>query len=135
MTGGVAKSERCVRKPILWAPSKQVLRGKFPDREFAPKGEDFDKAVEKWRKLKSDDDAVFDKEITYDAADIEPMITYGTNPGMGTKITGNIPAEAQLEKSNLNSFKKSMMYMGFKAGEQLIGKEVDYVFVGRSVVL
>jgi len=99
-------------------------------REFAPKGVEFDKAVEKWRQLKTDDDAAFDREITYDAADIEPMITYGTNPGMGTKITGQIPTEDLLEKSNVNTFKKSMEYMGFNGGDELIGKEVDYVFVG-----
>ena len=99
-------------------------------REFAPKGAEFDKAVEGWRQLKTDDDAVFDREITYDAADIEPMITYGTNPGMGTKITGQIPTEDLLEKSNVNTFKKSMEYMGFNGGDELIGKEVDYVFVG-----
>ena len=99
-------------------------------REFAPKGVEFDKAVEKWRQLKTDDAAAFDREITYDAADIEPMITYGTNPGMGTKITGQIPTEDLLEKSNVNTFKKSMEYMGFNGGDELIGKEVDYVFVG-----
>ena len=99
-------------------------------REFAPKGADFDKAVEKWRELKTDDDAVFDMELTYDAADIEPMITYGTNPGMGAKVIGHVPSEDEIEKSNLVTFKKSMEYMGFNAGDQLVGKEVDYVFVG-----
>ena len=99
-------------------------------REFAPKGKDFDKAVSQWRQLQTDDDAVFDKELFYDAADIEPMITYGTNPGMGTKIKGNIPAENEVEKSNLTTFNKALSYMGFKAGEQLVGKKVDYVFVG-----
>ncbi len=99
-------------------------------REFAPQGEDFEKAVEKWRELKSDDDAVFDKEIHFDAADIEPMITYGTNPGMGVKITGNVPKLEEIEESNKISFQKSLKYMGLEAGEKLIGKEVDYVFVG-----
>lgn len=99
-------------------------------REFAPNGEDFDKAVAQWKELKTDDDAVFDMELTYDAADIEPMITYGTNPGMGTKISGNIPSETDIEKSNLRTFQKSMEYMGFQPGEQIVGKDVDYVFVG-----
>ena len=99
-------------------------------REFAPKGADFDKAVEKWKELKTDDDAVFDMELTYDAADIEPMITYGTNPGMGVKVVGRVPNEDEIEKSNLVTFKKSMEYMGFNAGDQLVGKDVDYVFVG-----
>ena len=99
-------------------------------REFAPQGADFDKAVEKWKELKTDDDAVFDMELTYDAADIEPMITYGTNPGMGVKVVGRVPNEDEIEKSNLVTFKKSMEYMGFNAGDQLVGKDVDYVFVG-----
>lgn len=104
----------------------EYIRGK----EFAPKGEDFEKALKKWRELKSDDDAIFDKEITFDAADIEPMITYGTNPGMGIKISGNIPLESEIEKANLESFRKSLKYMGFKPGEPVLGKNIDYVFIG-----
>jgi len=99
-------------------------------REFAPKGEVYDKTVDKWRQLQTEEDAVFDNEITYNTADIEPMITYGTNPGMGTNISGNIPTEGEIEESNLASFNKSMEYMGFNAGDQLVGKDVDYVFVG-----
>lgn len=99
-------------------------------RQFAPKGTEFDKAVATWKELKTDEDAVFDKELTYDAADIEPMITYGTNPGMGTKISGRIPVEQDIEKSNLMSFNKALAYMGFKAGDSIVGKEIDYVFVG-----
>jgi len=99
-------------------------------REFAPKGEDYDKAVAKWKELKTDEDAVFDEELTYDAADIEPMITYGTNPGMGARISGQIPSESDIEKSNLTTFNKALDYMGFKAGDTIVGKEVDYVFVG-----
>ncbi|MCK5700292.1 MAG: 3-isopropylmalate dehydratase large subunit, partial [Cyclobacteriaceae bacterium] len=99
-------------------------------REFAPKGLDFDTAVAKWKELKTDYDAVFDEELTYDAADIEPMITYGTNPGMGAKISGQIPSESDIEKSNLTTFNKALDYMDFKAGDTIVGKEVDYVFVG-----
>jgi 3-isopropylmalate/(R)-2-methylmalate dehydratase large subunit len=99
-------------------------------REFAPKGVDFEKAVAEWKELYSEEDAVFDKEITYDAADITPMITYGTNPGMGAKISGNIPAESEVETSNLASYKKSLEYMGFKAGTPIAGSPVDYIFVG-----
>ncbi len=99
-------------------------------REFAPKGADYERAVETWRMLKTDADAVFDKEITFDAADIEPMITYGTNPGMGTKVVSNIPTEAEIDSSNVRTFNKAMDYMGFKAGEKIEGKTVDYVFVG-----
>lgn len=99
-------------------------------RERAPQGEEFEKAVAKWKELKTDEDAVFDKEIVFDAADIEPMITYGTNPGMGAKIVSNIPSLTDIEDSEKASFEKSMNYMGFNAGDQLVGKPVDYVFVG-----
>ena len=99
-------------------------------RERAPHGAEFDKAVEKWKQLKSDEDAVFDREIKFDAADIEPMITYGTNPGMGTKIKSSIPSLEEIEVSEKASFEKSMNYMGFGAGDDLVGKPIDYVFVG-----
>ena len=99
-------------------------------REFAPKGEDWDKAVAKWKELKTDEGAVFDKEYTYKAEDIEPMLTYGTNPGMGTGISGNIPTAEEVEASELPTFKKSLEYMGFGLGDKLLGKKVDYVFVG-----
>ena len=102
------------------------LKGK----EYAPKGEAWDKAVAYWRTLKSGDDAVFDKELTFDAADIEPRITYGTNPGMGIGITEAIPATAAEAKSPEQGFRKALDYMGFKAGERLLGKPVDYVFLG-----
>jgi len=94
-------------------------------REYAPKGEAWDKALAHWKTLKSDDDAVFDKEVRYDAADIQPMITYGTNPGMGMGITERIP-----ESDGTASFEKSLNYMGFQAGESLLGKKIDYVFLG-----
>jgi 3-isopropylmalate/(R)-2-methylmalate dehydratase large subunit len=102
------------------------LRG----RKFAPSGKDFEEAVEQWKLLKSDEDAVFDKELHFDAADIEPMITYGTNPGMGTKISGRIPALEEIDPSTRNSFKKSLDYMDFHAGSPIEGRKVDYVFVG-----
>jgi 3-isopropylmalate/(R)-2-methylmalate dehydratase large subunit len=97
-------------------------------RDFAPKGDDWDKAVAYWKTLKSDDDAVFDKELAFDAADIEPRITYGTNPGMGIGITERIPlAPAQGGEAG---FRKALDYMGFEPGQQLIGTKVDYVFLG-----
>ena len=99
-------------------------------REFAPEGEEWDKAVAYWKTLKSGDDAVFDKELTFDAADIEPRITYGTNPGMGIGITENIPANAQQANSPEAGFEKSLNYMGFEAGQKLLGTKVDYVFLG-----
>ena len=93
-------------------------------REYAPKGEAWDEAVSYWKTLKSGDDAVFDKELTFNAADIEPRITYGTNPGMGIGITETIPAEGGV------GFEKALQYMGFKAGQKLLGTKVDYVFLG-----
>jgi 3-isopropylmalate/(R)-2-methylmalate dehydratase large subunit len=99
-------------------------------REYAPRGKDWDKRLTYWRTLRSDDDAVFDKELKYDAADIEPMITYGTNPGMGVKITGSIPSVESVEESTKGSFIKSLKYMNFDAGTPMIGKAVNYVFVG-----
>lgn len=99
-------------------------------REYAPKGEDWDKALEYWKTLKSDHDAVFDKEIRFNAEDIEPMITYGTNPGMGTGITQHIPTIEEMSETEKASFLKSMDYMGFNPGEKIIGKKVDYIFLG-----
>ena len=99
-------------------------------REFAPKGADFDKAVERWKKLHSDEDALFDKELFFNAADIEPMVTYGTNPGMGTGISQHIPGLDEIESSARKSFQKSMAYMGFEPATPIAGRKVDYVFVG-----
>ncbi len=99
-------------------------------REYAPKGADWDKAVEYWKTLKSGDDAVFDKELNFDGADIEPRITYGTNPGMGIGITGSVPTLDKIDENGKASFLKSLDYMGFKPGEKLAGHKVDYVFLG-----
>ncbi|RHF26497.1 3-isopropylmalate dehydratase large subunit [Bacteroides xylanisolvens] len=99
-------------------------------RESAPQGEAWDKALAYWKTLKSDDDAVFDKEVRFEAADIEPMITYGTNPGMGMGITQHIPTMEGMNEAAQASFKKSMEYMGFQPGESLLGKKIDYVFLG-----
>ena len=94
----------------------EYVRGK----EYAPKGEDWDKAVEYWKTLRTGEDAVFDREITFDAAEIEPMITYGTNPGMAVPVTGTVP----------DGNRKAIEYMGFASGEKLLGKKIDYVFLG-----
>ena len=104
----------------------EYLRG----REFAPKGEEWKKAVEEWSKLRSDDDAVFDKEITFDAEDIEPMITYGTNPGMGIAVNSTIPTSQDMEPAAKSSYAKALGYMDFVEGEKVEGKPIDYVFVG-----
>ena len=99
-------------------------------RENAPKGEAWEKAVAYWRTLKSDDNAVFDKELVYMAEDIKPMITYGTNPGMGMSIDSNIPTLDTIDKAGQQSYLKSLDYMGFKPGEKLLGHKIDYVFLG-----
>lgn len=99
-------------------------------REFAPKGVAWENAVTEWCKLPSDADANFDKELHFKAADIEPMITYGTNPGMGIGISGAIPTLEDVEASSVASFKKSLDYMGYHPGDKMIGKPVDFVFVG-----
>lgn len=93
-------------------------------REFAPKGEEFDKKVAYWKTLPSDKEAKFDKEYTFKAEDIQPMITFGTNPGMGMSVSETIP------QTNDASFEKSLDYMGFKKGESLINKPINYVFLG-----
>lgn len=99
-------------------------------REFAPQGDEWDKAVERWSKLRSDDDAVFDKEVTFDAADIKPMITYGTNPGMGIAVDEHIPTSEGMDSASKATYSKALDYMGFAEGEKMAGKPVDYVFVG-----
>ena len=99
-------------------------------REHSPSGEDWDKAIAYWKTLKSEEDAIFDKELLFDAADVEPMITYGTNPGMGMGITSHIPTTEGMSEVEKSSFDKAMHYMGFEAGETLLGKKIDYVFLG-----
>ena len=99
-------------------------------REYAPKGEAWDKAVAYWKTLKSGDDAVFDKELSFNAADIEPRVTYGTNPGMGIGITESLPANAEQANSPEAGFEKALNYMQFEAGQKLLGTKVDYVFLG-----
>ena len=93
-------------------------------REFAPKGEEFDKKVAYWKTLPTDPDAVFDKEYHFNAEDIYPMVTFGTNPGMGIKINAPIPEDSS------DSFKKSLQYMNFTAGKTLLNTPINYVFVG-----
>lgn len=105
------------------APDKvtyEYLEGK----PYAPKGDLFNKKVDEWENLKSDADAEFDKEYFFEAEEIYPMLTYGTNPGMGIKYSDLIP------KSDNKSDIKSLEYMGFKSGESLIGKKINYVFIG-----
>lgn len=103
-------------------------------REYAPKGSDWDKSVEYWKTLPSDEGAVYDKSVMLDAAALEPMITYGTNPGMGMKITDTVPDPAQFsaedQASQKAALEKALGYMGLKPGQELLGKKVDVVFIG-----
>ena len=99
-------------------------------KEYAPKGEEWQRAVEQWKTLRSGDDAVFDKELSFDAAEIEPRITYGTNPGMGVGITECIPMMADVPAEGRASFAKALEYMGLEEGQSLLGHPVDYVFLG-----
>ncbi len=99
-------------------------------REFAPKGADWDKAVTYWKTLKTDEGASFDKVFSFEAEDIEPMITYGTNPGMGCKISATLPTGNDLTDNDKNTFLKSFAYMGIEPNTKMLGRKVDYVFVG-----
>ena len=98
------------------------------NKKFSPDGIDFDNKVKYWKTLVSDSNAKYDKVLKFDAKDIEPMITYGTNPGMGMKIRDKIP-ELPMEGSK-DSFHKSLNYMGLKSGTHLLNKKIDYVFIG-----
>ncbi len=113
----------------LIAPDEKTIEY-IRGREFAPGGEEFNRMARKWKELHTDEDAVFDKELHFDAADIEPMVTYGTNPGMGTGISGHIPAMEEVDKGALGTFTRSLAYMDFQAGSAIAGRKVDYVFVG-----
>lgn len=99
-------------------------------RLFAPKGKEWDEKIAYWSTLYSDKDAVFDKEININASDIEPMITYGTNPGMGIGVSGHIPELREVADKERTHFEKSLQYMGLQAGADIKGKKVDYVFIG-----
>ena len=94
------------------------------DREFAPKGQEFEDCVAYWKTLKTHNDAVFDQEYEFNGEDISPMLTYGTNPGMGIGINEFVPSETNA------SFEKALDYMNFKAGESLINKPINFVFIG-----
>ncbi|MCU0430390.1 MAG: 3-isopropylmalate dehydratase large subunit [Cytophagaceae bacterium] len=98
-------------------------------REKAPQGEAWDKALAYWKTLKTDEDAVFDAELTFSASEIEPMITYGTNPGMGIGISQLIPKASDVD-GGVATFVKALTYMGFKEEEKMLGKKIDYVFIG-----
>ena len=110
------------------APDKKTFNY-IQGREFTPKNDDWDRAMKYWSNLKTDDEAIFDKEISFDGSKIEPMITYGTNPGMGMSINGGIPNSDQHE-GNKKTFLKSLKYMDYSEGEKVLGKNIDFVFLG-----
>jgi len=99
-------------------------------RKFAPQGTEWERKLAEWKELYSDGDARFDREIFVTAADIEPMITYGTNPGMGVGVTGHVPQLSEIDEREKASFEKSIRYMGLQPGVDMKGKKVDYVFIG-----
>ncbi|HRH60642.1 MAG TPA: 3-isopropylmalate dehydratase large subunit, partial [Chitinophagaceae bacterium] len=99
-------------------------------REFAPQGNEWEKKLSEWKELYSDADAKFDVELNIKAEDIQPMITYGTNPGMGVAVTEAVPALQQIDEKERPSFEKSLQYMGLQPGEKMKGHKVDYVFIG-----
>ena len=99
------------------------------EREFTPKGKEWDKAMTYWKTLYTDEGSIFDKELTFDGSEIDPMITFGTNPGMGMSITKAIPSAKDIE-GGASTYVKSLAYMGFSEGESMIGKSIDYVFIG-----
>ena len=110
------------------APDKKTF-DYINGREFTPQGKDWDKAMTYWETLYTDEGAIFDKELSFDGTEIDPMITFGTNPGMGMSITKAIPTAASVE-GGAKTFKKSLDYMGFAEGESMIGKPIDFVFIG-----
>ena len=122
-------SIECGARGGMIAPDEKTFEY-VKGRQFAPKGADWDKAMSEWAELKTDEGAKFDTVYNFDAADIEPMITYGTNPGMGIKISETIPTSEGLSGTDKTTFQKSLEYMGFKEGEEIEGKPVDYVFLG-----
>lgn len=99
-------------------------------REFAPAGSAWTDALNRWKKLKPDEGALYDAEYRFDASQIEPMVTYGTNPGMGIPVSARIPDGNELSGNDKRSFEKALRYMGFESGECLKGKKMDYVFLG-----
>ena len=110
------------------APDEKTIEY-VKDREFTPKGNTWKNALKYWNSLHSDMDANFDKDISFDGSQIDPMITFGTNPGMGISISNKIP-NSKDQSDNEKSYRRSLNYMNFREGENMIGKKIDYVFLG-----
>lgn len=105
----------------------EFIRG----REYAPKGDEWDRAVAYWQTLRTDDDAVFGRELTLNASKLEPMVTYGTNPGQGVSVTGRVPTQADLaDPAERRSLQNALEYMGLQEGQPVAGQHVDIVFIG-----
>ena len=99
-------------------------------REFAPSGPAWERAIERWRALPSDAGAKFDRTATVDVSALGPMITFGTNPGMGIPVTGRVPDPADLSGAERQALEKALVYMGLKPGQPMVGQRVDVVFIG-----
>jgi 3-isopropylmalate/(R)-2-methylmalate dehydratase large subunit len=108
----------------------QITFDYIKGRILAPQGAEWDSHLAYWKTLYSDADAVFDKEYHFDAADIDPMITFGTNPGMGISITGTIPTKDTVTETDRNGLAQSLNYMGLESGKPILGQKIDYVFIG-----
>jgi 3-isopropylmalate/(R)-2-methylmalate dehydratase large subunit len=108
----------------------EIASNYIKNKPLAPKGQAWSDSLAYWKTLYSDGDAIFDKELFFDAADIEPMITYGTNPGMGVSVNGHVPSLNEINEKERNSFDKALQYMGLTAGTTIKGKKIDYVFIG-----
>lgn len=100
------------------------------NKQFSPKDGAWEIAMSKWKELYTDEHAVFDAEFNFDAADIQPMITYGTNPGMGIAVTDNIPTTTTVNDTDKSGLTKSLAYMGLQQGTAIRGQKIDYVFIG-----
>ncbi len=108
----------------------QITFDYIKGRIFAPQGAEWESHLAYWKTLYSDADAVFDKEYHFDAADIDPMITFGTNPGMGISVTGKIPTKDTVTETDRNGLAQSLNYMGLESGKPILGQKIDYVFIG-----
>jgi 3-isopropylmalate/(R)-2-methylmalate dehydratase large subunit len=113
----------------LIAPDETTFKY-LQGREFSPKGDAWEKSLDYWKTLHTDADAIFDREILIRAEDIEPMITYGTNPGMGIGVSQQVPSLSSIPEKEQGNFRKSLEYMGLRDGQPIRGQKVDYVFIG-----
>ncbi len=122
-------SIECGARAGLVSPDQKTfdyIKGK----KFAPKGESWEKAVEYWKSLVSDENSKYDKEIAIDCAELEPMITWGTDPSQGIEITKNIPSIEDLDPQNKTNAEKALAYTGLKSEDKILGQKIDWCFLG-----